>query len=338
MLQSQLPAGGCGLHRGASSDLIGAMSEKITSSQAFQPDVAQTEAGHVHLPDSWQDWITTNVLRGCTPDDMVKIMVENGFDPVFARHAVSIISGIGSRLQGMSDGERQAALDQASATRYKASPIRLCSQLPRFTVADREVELQAVMTNPNIAVIRGFLSDEECDEVVRLSRGKMKASQVVDRESGGSYQSSVRTSEGSHFDRGENELVRRIEARIQALVDIPVNRGEPLQVLHYGPGGQYKAHQDFFEPKDAGTSVLTRIGGQRIGTLVMYLNDVPEGGETAFPDIGFSAKPHKGSAVYFEYMNDAGELDYRLLHAGMPVIQGDKWIMTKWLRERPYQQ
>ena len=298
-----------------------------------------TAGGHTHLPASWQDWITTNVLRGCERADMQRIMVENGFDPVFARHAIEIIGGIGERVQDLSEDERTSAIQQGTRRqRYQASPIRLISQLPRFTVADREVELAAVMSNPNIAVIRGLLSDEECDEVIRLSRGKMKTSQVVDRESGGSYESSVRKSEGSHFERGENELVRRIEARLSALVDLPVNRGEPLQILHYGPGGEYKAHQDFFEPKDPGSAVLTRVGGQRIGTVVMYLNDVPEGGETAFPDIGFSAKPIKGSAVYFEYQNADGQLDYRCLHAGMPVIRGDKWIMTKWLRERPYEQ
>lgn len=298
-----------------------------------------TAGGHTHLPASWQDWITTNVLRGCERTDMHRIMVENGFDPLFARHAIEIIGGIGERVQDLPESERTAAIQQGTRRqRYQASPIRLISQLPRFIVADREVELAAVMSNPNIAVIRGLLSDEECDEVIRLSRGKMKASQVVDRESGGSYESSVRRSEGSHFDRGENELVQRIEARLSALVDLPVNRGEPLQVLHYGPGGEYKAHQDFFEPKDPGSAVLTRVGGQRIGTVVMYLNDVPEGGETAFPDIGFSAKAIKGSAVYFEYQNADGQLDYRCLHAGMPVIRGDKWIMTKWLRERPYEQ
>ena len=298
-----------------------------------------TAGGHTHLPASWQAWITTNVRRGGERADMQRIMVENGFDPVFARHAIEIIGGIGERVQDLSEDERTAAIQQGTRRqRYQASPIRLISQLPRFTVADREVELAAVMSNPNIAVIRGLLSDEECDEVIRLSRGKMKTSQVVDRESGGSYESSVRKSEGSHFERGENELVRRIEARLSALVDLPVNRGEPLQILHYGPGGEYKAHQDFFEPKDPGSAVLTRVGGQRIGTVVMYLNDVPEGGETAFPDIGFSAKPIKGSAVYFEYQNADGQLDYRCLHAGMPVIRGDKWIMTKWLRERPYEQ
>ena len=317
------------------------MSEKTTPSQTGpgQDATAASAHGHVHLPDSWQDWITTNVLRGCERADMQRIMVENGFDPVFARHAIEIIGSMGERVRDLPEGGRAAAGQQgARRQRYQASPIRLISQLPRFTVADREVELAAVMSNPNIAVIRGLLSDEECDEVIRLSRGKMKTSQVVDRESGGSYESSVRRSEGSHFERGENELVRRIEARLSALIDLSVNRGEPLQILHYGPGGEYKAHQDFFEPKDPGSAVLTRVGGQRIGTVVMYLNDVPEGGETAFPDIGFSAKPIKGSAVYFEYQNAEGQLDYRCLHAGMPVIRGDKWIMTKWLRERPYEQ
>lgn len=288
----------------------------------------------MRLPPEWQDWISTNVMRGCERSEMVKIMVENGFDPVFAGHAVGILADIGARVRAMPDG---AAL-LAGQGGYEPSPIRLPSLNSRFTVADREVELACVMDSPNIAVIRGLLADEECDELVRLSQGKMKASEVVDRESGGSYQSSVRKSEGSHFERGENALVQRIEARIAALVGLPVNRGEPLQMLHYGPGGEYKAHQDFFDPADPGTAVLTAVGGQRIATLVMYLNDVEEGGETAFPEIGLSAKAIKGSAVYFEYQNADGQLDTRCLHAGMPVIRGDKWIMTKWLRERPYEQ
>lgn len=307
------------------------MSEQNLSSDDV---ISHPPGGHERLPTEWQDWISTNVLRGCDRAEMVKIMVDNGFDPVFAGHAVGILADIGARVRAMPDG--LASLTGESS--YQTSPIRLPALTPRFTVADREVELVCVMDQPNIAVIRGLLSDEECDELVRLSQGKMKVSEVVDRESGGSYQSSVRKSEGSHFERGENELVERVEARIAALVGLPVNRGEPLQMLHYGPGGEYKAHQDFFDPADPGTAVLTAVGGQRIATLVIYLNEVEEGGETAFPEIGFSVKAIKGSAVYFEYVNAAGQLDTRCLHAGMPVIRGDKWIMTKWLRERPYEQ
>ena len=121
-------------------------------------------------------------------------------------------------------------------------------------------------------------------------------------------------------------MVQRLEERICALTGIPVDHGEPLQMLHYGVGGEYLAHQDFFEPKDPGSAKLTQVGGQRVATLVMYLNEVAEGGSTDFPELELSIKPKKGSAVYFEYHNEAGQIDTRCLHAGMPVARGDKSI------------
>jgi prolyl 4-hydroxylase len=80
------------------------------------------------------------------------------------------------------------------------------------------------------------------------------------------------------------------------------------------------------------------VGGQRVATLVIYLNEVAGGGDTVFPRIGLAIKPRSGCGVYFEYCNAAGELDERCLHAGAPVSNGEKWIATKWLRQRPYQQ
>jgi len=77
-------------------------------------------------------------------------------------------------------------------------------------------------------------------------------------------------------------------------------------------------------------------GGQRVATLVMYLNDVEAGGSTVFPSIGLDVLPRKGSAVYFAYTSDAGETDPRTLHGGSPVTAGEKWIATKWLRQRRY--
>ena len=68
----------------------------------------------------------------------------------------------------------------------------------------------------------------------------------------------------------------------------------------------------------------------------MYLNDVAEGGETTFPSIHLTVSPKKGSAVYFEYCNSRGQVDPLSLHAGQPVLQGEKWIATKWMRERKY--
>jgi prolyl 4-hydroxylase len=288
---------------------------------------AETKAPITHLNAAWQDWLTTNIMRGCVEADMLKVMADNGFEPLFSRHAIGVVRSMAERLKANGGAP--------PAEEYKADPIRL----PPGTVVrahDREVRIAMVLANPNVALIDGLLSEQECDKLIQLTSGKMKSSEVVDRQSGGSYQSNVRKSEGCHFERGENALVQRLEERIRALTGIPVDHGEPLQMLHYGIGGEYLAHQDFFEPKDPGSAKLTQVGGQRVATLVMYLNEVAEGGATDFPELELSVKPKKGSGVYFEYHNKAGEIDTRCLHAGMPVARGDKWIVTKWLRERPY--
>ncbi len=279
------------------------------------------------LTPAWQDWLTTNVVRGCTEADMLKVMADNGFEPLFARHAIHIVAAMAERVK--------SAPNAAMLTDYQADPIRLPSGT-RLRAHDREVRVAMLLANPNVALIDGLLSEQECDKLIQLSSGRLKSSEVVDRESGGSYRSDVRRSEGCHFERGENAIVQRVEERIRALTGIPVDCGEPLQMLHYGIGGEYLAHQDYFDPKDPGTAALTRIGGQRVATFVIYLNQVADGGSTDFPELELSVKPNKGSAVYFEYHNNAGHLDPRCLHAGTPVAKGDKWIVTKWLRVRPY--
>ena len=76
--------------------------------------------------------------------------------------------------------------------------------------------------------------------------------------------------------------------------------------------------------------------GQRIGTLLMYLNDVDGGGETVFPQLGWSVVPRCGDVLYFEYGNRFGLCDPISLHASTPLHAGEKWVATKWLREREF--
>jgi prolyl 4-hydroxylase len=70
--------------------------------------------------------------------------------------------------------------------------------------------------------------------------------------------------------------------------------------------------------------------------MVIYLNDVEEGGETTFPSAGWTVAPQRGSAVYFEYCNALGHVDVLSVHAGSAVTRGEKWVLTKWMRERPF--
>lgn len=273
------------------------------------------------LAPEWQDWIAGNVLRGCIDADMLSAMREQGFEAHYAQTAIAVVRSMTERVQ-------QA--DPAALTPYTADPPRL-AEANRLQAGDREVSVLFSVRDPNVALIDGLLSAQECEQLIALSTGKLRRSEVVAND-GTLGISGVRSSEGTHFAHAENEIVDRLERRISALFDKPVAHGEPLQILHYGCGGEYLPHHDYFDPGQPGSRVHLANGGQRVATVVVYLNDVESGGETRFPQLELAVRPRRGAAVCFEYANAAGGLDSRLLHAGAPVIRGDKWIATKWLR------
>ena len=198
-------------------------------------------------------------------------------------------------------------------------------------VGDRQVQVVMTMTQPRVVVFGGLLSEAECDAMMALARPRLARSETVQTETGGSEINPVRTSSGMFFGRGENELCARIEKRIARLLDWPLENGEGLQILHYLPGAEYKPHHDYFDPARAGTPSIVARGGQRVGTLVMYLNAPEKGGATVFPDVALAVAPIKGNAVFFSY--DRPHPMTRTLHGGAPVIAGEKWVATKWLRE-----
>ncbi|MGN7387469.1 2OG-Fe(II) oxygenase [Sporosarcina sp. SAFN-015] len=190
-------------------------------------------------------------------------------------------------------------------------------------MTDREIDIVARLEEPLVVVLGNILSDEECDELIKLSSDRMKRSKIgTTRE-----ENELRTSSSMFIEESENEIVERIEKRISTIMNIPIEHGEGLQILRYTPGQQYKAHYDFF-------SSTSKVTNNRISTLVMYLNDVEEGGETYFPKLNFSVSPKKGTAVYFEYFYNDQDLNDLTLHGGAPVITGEKWVATQWMRKQ----
>ena len=168
------------------------------------------------------------------------------------------------------------------------------------------------------------------DALVAAAAPRMSRSETVVHQTGGNEINAARTSQGMFFGRGESPLCQRIEARIAALLNWPVVNGEGLQVLHYRPGAEYKPHHDYFDPAQPGMAAVLARGGQRVGTLVIYLNTPDQGGGTTFPDVGLEVGPIKGNAVFFSY--DRPQAATRSLHGGAPVLAGEKWVATKWLR------
>lgn len=198
---------------------------------------------------------------------------------------------------------------------------------------DRKVEVVMASIMPRLVVFEGFLSDDECDQLIEQAKPRLTRSGVIQPMSGASMVTDIRTSQGMFFNLGESTLVDKIEKRIARLVNWPVVNGEGLQVLNYQQHAEYKPHQDFFDPADPGTPQQLALAGQRVATLLMYLNTPQSGGGTAFPDAGMEVKAKKGRAVLFSYCLPSAA--FRTLHGGMPVLAGEKWAATKWLRRRP---
>jgi len=282
------------------------------------------------LPPEWHSWIQENLARGCTPQSLIDDMVRNHFDPVFARAAVN---GVMSGPFTTTTQTQAKAANQATGYVYE-KPRLHGGNLIR--TSDRDVRIVMRVRRPLIAVLDGVLSDEECDELIQRSSDKMRRSTTVDPKTGKHEVIADRSSEGTFFALNADPFIARLDRRISEVMNWPVENGEGLQILHYGVGGEYKPHFDYFPPEDPGSQVQMTIGGQRVSTMVMYLNEVEEGGTTIFPEIGLEVVPKKGSAVYFEYTNSQNQLDKLTLHGGSPVTRGEKWIVTKWMRQRRY--
>lgn len=196
---------------------------------------------------------------------------------------------------------------------------------------DKWVEVLHRQQAPELLVFSNFLTAAECDALIELARPRLSRSLTVDMKTGGEELNASRTSQGMFFERTESALVQRIEARIAKLLHWPARNGEGLQVLRYDLGGEYLPHYDYFDPAEAGTPALLKRGGQRVATFIVYLNDVAAGGTTIFPDLQVRVRPERGHAVFFSYTEPHPST--RTLHGGEPVMAGEKWIATKWLRE-----
>lgn len=217
-----------------------------------------------------------------------------------------------------------------------AVPGPMLDESPLYIDAgDRRVCVLQNMYHPRVVVFGNLLSDQECDQLIELARPRLARSLTVANKTGGEEVNDDRTSSGMFFHRGEHEVVQRLEARIARLVNWPEENGEGLQILHYRPGAQYKPHYDYFDPAEPGTAVILKRGGQRVATLVMYLAEPEKGGGTTFPDVHLEVAPKRGHAVFFSY--ERPHPSTRTLHGGAPVLAGEKWIATKWLREHRFE-
>lgn len=292
------------------------------------------------LTADWEQWIVSNIERGVPLAALIEEMVKKDFDLLFATEAVARLA---PELAGVDLGQsnRQyifpvpAGFAQHYAN-FENEPSRIAAE-NSFTIDGHTVKVATRIGKTDVVILENVLTAAECDELIALSQPKLKRSTIVDHQTGAEEVMALRGSDGTYFLRSENVFVTRIEQRLSKLLGLPAENGEGVQILRYGIGAEYQPHYDFFLPESPGSAKHMEKGGQRIATLIVYLNEVEGGGSTIFPELDFEVFPRKGGAVYFSYCDRQTRLDRMTLHGGAPVRRGEKWIATVWYRQRPYQ-
>ena len=285
---------------------------------------------HVKISPELSAWIAHNLERGCAAPDVVQAMLVQDFDPAVAAALVDAV--VHARGKGLPAPTGEIELDEAgfrhAAPRLPAGPV--------IRTFDRDIVVALRIAQPALAVLANVLSPDECREIIALGRDRLRASTVMDPGSGRDTVAAHRSSEGMFFRPEETPFVARLERRAAELMNCPSRNGEGFQLLHYHPGAGSAPHYDFLTPGNAANDASLARSGQRVSSLVIYLNDVERGGATVFPEIGLAVTPRLGHAVHFEYVDSRGGVDLKSVHAAAPVEAGEKWVLTKWMRERAF--
>ena len=189
---------------------------------------------------------------------------------------------------------------------------------------------------PTIRSHQSVLTPLECDYLIAISCASMQSSKVVSSEAGDSIRASFRTSEGTVLlPHMLDYTAVRIAERLTFPGSFNQPEGEFLSLLRYMPGQEYRPHHDYLD-EDANDYSMVKTCGQRRATLLTYLNEDYDGGETEFPELGIKYRGTTGDSLYFENTDENGRPIPNSLHAGLPVTSGEKWLATVWIREKPF--
>lgn len=191
----------------------------------------------------------------------------------------------------------------------------------------RTAPFERLSDAPEVSLFRSLLTTEECEYLIDQAKPSFQPSVIVDPGTGQLRPHPVRTSEGAYFPWvSENLAIHAINRRLAAASETDVKNGEPLQILRYSPGQEYRPHHD----------ALPHTDNQRILTMLVYLNDGYEGGETLFLKTGLKVKGAIGDALLFRNADKLGRPDPDSQHAGLPVLAGQKLIASRWIHEKRF--
>jgi hypothetical protein len=254
-------------------------------------------------PQSWDDAL-----------DLLVLAAERG--AALAQGQLRLLAGEGAPPQA-TDSNWQALRDQVDLAKWLQPP-------PRKPVCEA----------PRIRTAEGFLPPAACDWLIARAQGNLQQAKMVEALGATPRFTAGRTNSDFIIDIVQADVVLNlVRAKISALINLPTICFEPPQILHYAVGQELKPHYDFVQNRDPR---VTDYDGDRVYTFLLYLNDDYEGGETDFPKAPFRHKGTKGDGVVFANVDPAGRPDPLTLHAGLAPSNGEKWLLSQWIHDRPF--
>jgi 2OG-Fe(II) oxygenase superfamily len=191
-------------------------------------------------------------------------------------------------------------------------------------------------SSPYVTLTRDFLTKEEIDHLITTAKPNMVAAQVIDPKTSQSVPHEYRSGKNYFFSKSQDLVIKQIEEKIAAMTNTRIAQFEGIQVNYYGIGDEFKAHPDYLDDTLEGHRPLFKTGGQRIISVLMYLNTPEEGGETFFDALNIRVKPEPGSVLMWSNIDRQQKPDKRSYHGSRPVFKGEKWSATCWIRERNF--
>ena len=183
----------------------------------------------------------------------------------------------------------------------------------------------------HLFIKRDFLSGAECAGLIDRIRADRRPSTLANYNGDEAF----RTSQTCDLDSND-PVVRAVEDRITAFAKLDPAYGEPMQGQHYEVGQEFKAHTDYFEPTGVDFEKYTSVAGQRTWTVMIYLNEPEAGGATRFKAIDKMVQPETGKLLAWNNRRPDGSCNPSTIHHAMKVRAGEKYVITKWFRERPW--
>lgn len=206
------------------------------------------------------------------------------------------------------------------------------------------LDLQALLTPPPlerksevsmVGLVRGFAPARFCAWLIERSRDRVQPAYVQVAGTGERRLSTKRTAYSCGIGpQNRDFIVSVLQERAARLTGLPLGNQEQPNVITYEPGQHFEAHYDFTAANLMHMPEFVR-SGQRVMTLVTYLNDDFTGAPTRFPKLGLDLRGGVGDAVVFSNVKPDGAPDENTLHSGMPPEAGRKWVLSQWIRERP---